>query len=261
MNILDSKVIEKIMKEPVFIENSEYVKKSRNILLSFSTITIFLIYFNLSIKDDSSVLGLKFNGLNENNIYIALFVIIIFNLINFFWNSYNTYNEWEIRQTGMKKFNSDYIIDYLYTKDGNNNYLSPTELRNSTLYYWWACQSSKIKDTEKLLKDLSDINNRLYDNLQIIQSNQDKEIFIHDNVSYTASLFYENMESMRNIEKNFEIIKSAFATKNIEINLYKFDKRFKTFLYSQNLKWIILDFLFPFVLSIISIILLYCKIF
>ena len=27
--------------------------------------------------------------------------------------------------------------------------------------------------------------------------------------------------------KNFEIIKSAFATKNIEINLYKFDKRFK----------------------------------
>ena len=249
------------MKEPVFIENSEYVKKSRNMLLSFSTITIFLIYFNLSIKDDSSVLGLKFNGLNENNIYIALFVIIIFNLINFFWNSYNTYNEWEIRQTGMKKFNSDYIIDYLYTKDGNNNYLSPTELRNSTLYYWWACQSSKIKDTEKLLKDLSDINNRLYDNLQIIQSNQDKEIFIHDNVSYTASLFYENMESMRNIEKNFEIIKSAFATKNIEINLYKFDKRFKTFLYSQNLKWIILDFLFPFVLSIFSIILLYCKIF
>ena len=210
------------MKEPVFIENSEYVKKSRNILLSFSTITIFLIYFNLSIKDDSSVLGLKFNGLNENNIYIALFVIIIFNLINFFWNSYNTYNEWEIRQTGMKKFNSDYIIDYLYTKDGNNNYLSPTELRNSTLYYWWACQSSKIKDTEKLLKDLSDINNRLYDNLQIIQSNQDKEIFIHDNVSYTASLFYENMESMRNIEKNFEIIKSAFATKNIEINLMYF---------------------------------------
>lgn len=32
-------------------------------------------------------------------------------------------------------------------------------------------------------------------------------------------------------------------------------------LYSQNLKWIILDFLFPFVLSIVSIILLYCKIF
>jgi len=66
---------------------------------------------------------------------------------------------------------------------------------------------------------------------------------------------------MKTIEKNFEIIKSAFATKNIEINLYKFDKRFKTFLYSQNLKWIILDFLFPFVLSIFSIILLYCKIF
>lgn len=80
-----------------------------------------------------------------------------------------------------------------------------------------------------MLKDLADINNSLYDNLQIIQS-KDKEIFIHDNVSYTASLFYENMESMRNIEKNFEIIKSAFATKNIEINLYKFDKRFKTFI-------------------------------
>lgn len=261
MNIVDSKVIEKIMKEPVFIENSESVKKSRNLLLSFSTITIFLIYFNLSIKDDSSILGLKFDGLNENNIYIALFIIIIFNFINFFWNSYNTYNEWEIRQTGMKKFNSDSIIDYLYTKDGNNSYLSPTEPRNSTLYYWWACQSSKIKDTEKLLKDLSDINNNLYENLQIIQTNRREELFIHDGVSYTASLFQKNMETMSDIDENFKIIKSAFLTQNIEISLFKFDKRFKTFLYSQNLKWIILDFLFPLILSISSIILLFFKIF
>ena len=82
MNILDSKVIEKIMKEPVFIENSEYVKKSRNMLLSFSTITIFLIYFNLSIKDDSSVLGLKFNGLNENNIIVTNGFINLFDGAN-----------------------------------------------------------------------------------------------------------------------------------------------------------------------------------
>ncbi|OCL81614.1 hypothetical protein AAW30_01830 [Arcobacter porcinus] len=261
MNIVDSKIIEKIMKEPVFIENSESAKKSRNVLLSLSTITIFLIYFNLSIKDDSSILGLKFNGLNENSIYIALFVIIIFNLINFFWNSYNTYNEWEIRQTGMKNFNSDFTIDFMYTDNGNSSYLSPVEPRNSTLYYWWACQSSKIQDTEKLLKELSDINNKIYDNLQLIESNQRKKIFIHENVSYTALLFQKNMESISNIEKNFEIIKSALATKNIETNLYKFDKRFKTFLYSQNLKWILLDLLFPFILSIVSIILLLCKIF
>ncbi|MDY0192615.1 MAG: hypothetical protein RBR93_03725 [Aliarcobacter butzleri] len=260
MNNDNSKIIEKIMKEPILLESPDNVKKSRNVLLIFSTISIFFIYFNLSIKNDSSILGLKFDGLNDNNVYIGLFIIILFNIINFAWNNYNTYKEWEIRQTGMKRFNSDNKLDFMYTNDGNNNYLSSSEPRNSTLYYWWAFQSSKIKNTEELLKDLSDINNKLFDNLQIIQKNQDREIFIHENISYTASLFKENMESIANIEKNFEKTRIILESVNIKQGLYEFDKRFQTFLYSQNLKWIILDFLFPMIVSLISIILLFCKI-
>lgn len=78
-----NKDLKKVLEEPIFLGYSDSVKKTRNLLLILSVISLFLIFGELKINSSSTLLGLKFDGLNTNIIYIGLLVLISFSSINF----------------------------------------------------------------------------------------------------------------------------------------------------------------------------------
>jgi len=248
------------MQEPIFLGFTDTVQKTKKLLIILSSISIFLIYGDLTINQESSFIGLKFEGLNNNLIYTGFLVIIIYNFIVFLWSGYSTFEEWQVRQSGMKTFNASAENDYFYIKD-NNTYLTPTEPRNSTLYYWWITQASKTTGLNKTLENLEKTNNKIYKLLQEIESKSENKIFIDNQTSYTATHFSKSFEELAKVAKSFKVIENALNSKNIEISLGKFDKRFKTLLYSQNLKWIILDFAMPILISSFAIYILCNQIF
>ena len=68
--------VNKVLKEPVFCTFDEATNKVKNHLLLFSVISIFMVLGGLHIQQDSSILGLKFSGLNDFIVYFGLFVFV-----------------------------------------------------------------------------------------------------------------------------------------------------------------------------------------
>jgi len=237
------KDLKKVIDEPIFLGYTDNVKKTRNILLVFSFISLFLIFGKLTINSSSTILGLKFDGLDTKIIYIGLLILISFSFINFIWSSYDAFQEWQIRQSGAKKFNKTYN-DIIYT-DMDNSYLSPNDPRNSTLYYWWSTQAKKTDDVNIAINELLKNNQKI---LEILNSNEGRELN-----SYRLKI-YDNFEKLDEVKKSFHVLENAFNSKQIEQSLAKFNSRFKTLILSQNLRWIILDFFIPLSLSFLSII-------
>ncbi len=238
-----NKDLKKVLEEPIFLGYSDSVKKTRNLLLILSVISLFLIFGELKINSSSTLLGLKFDGLNTNIIYIGLLVLISFSSINFIWSSIDSFQEWQVRQSGTKKFNKSYN-DIMYT-DMDNSYLSPNDPRNSTLYYWWSTQAKKSSDINISINDILKNNEEIF---KILNSGSDNE-----KNTYRFK-FHDNFDKIDKIQKSFHILENAFNSEQIEQSLSKFDARFKTLLISQNLRWIILEFLIPIILSLVSIV-------
>lgn len=238
-----NKDLKKVLEEPIFLGYSDSVKKTRNLLLILSVISLFLIFGELKINSSSTLLGLKFDGLNTNIIYIGLFVLISFSSINFIWSSIDSFQEWQVRQSGTKKFTISYN-DIIYT-DMDNSYLSPNDPRNSTLYYWWSTQAKKSSDINIAINDILKNNEEIF---KILNSGSDNEVNTY------RFKFHDNFEKIDKIQKSFHVLENAFNSKQIEQSLSKFDARFKTLLISQNLRWIILEFLIPIILSLVSIV-------
>ena len=68
------KKVEKTLGEPFAMDFSDYIRKIRNGLITTSVITIALLLGGLQITDDSSFLGLKFEGLDNALILKTIFV-------------------------------------------------------------------------------------------------------------------------------------------------------------------------------------------
>lgn len=129
--------------------------------------------------------------------------------------------------------------------DMDNSYLSPNDPRNSTLYYWWTTQAKKSSDINISINDILKNNEEIF---KILNSGSDNE-----KNTYRFK-FHDNFDKIDKIQKSFHILENAFNSEQIEQSLSKFDARFKTLLISQNLRWIILEFLIPIILSLVSIV-------
>lgn len=251
--------IKKIICEPIFIGYTEQVKKTKNMLLVFSSISLFLVFGKLSINSESSILGLKFDGLNESIIYIGLLIIIFFNLITFFWSSFDTYKEWSVRQTGIKKLFNTPTGNELMHFNGLNNDLFPDNPRNTTLYYWWSTQVNRLDEWENCLNDLEKKHNALS---EILNDDKTKDFFNHSReLNPIRMSHYDYTSKIDSIQKSFEIMSNAFKYNHIQDSLSNFNFRYKTLLKSQNLRWILLDFSFPIFIAAISIISLLNKLY
>lgn len=90
----DQEKVGKILGEPFAMDFSDYVRKIRNTLIITSIISVALLLGGLRIAPESTFLGLKFTGLNNELILRTLFFLNAYTFTHFFWSSINHFQEW-----------------------------------------------------------------------------------------------------------------------------------------------------------------------
>src|SRR5262249_16960966 len=95
-------LVERVLKEPVAAEFSEQAWKIRTNLTLISGVSVVTCLAKLSITPDSSVLGLRFHGLNDIVIKFTLAAVVAYLLVHFVWVALDAFMEWRLRITGTK---------------------------------------------------------------------------------------------------------------------------------------------------------------
>ena len=241
---MDQEKIEKILKEPVMIEFTDSVQKIRmNIILS-SFISLFITIGGVQIDPKSTFFGLKFSGLSNDLIYSGLLVILVYLLIHFLWRAYDTLQEWEVRVTGtrgaFKRADHNDLDEAIHPS-------YPSDPRNSTLYYWWTTQAKKIA---YIKTNISSANDKLEEMESIVHKlREDGTVKLSRdtvNISWQVHPIKEDWES---IKKSILAIEKTLTADQLIESLAKFDRRYRYFLRSQNIRWFVIDFAFPIILA------------
>lgn len=89
-----------ILTHPVFIglENNGRVIRAQ--LFFFSVIALIISYFELKVNEQSSILGVKFDNLQEWHVQLVLAVLISYLLFHFFLVSIEAIMEFRLRLSG-----------------------------------------------------------------------------------------------------------------------------------------------------------------
>lgn len=235
--------IKKVLKEPVQVEFSDSVKKIRNNLMMVSFISLFVTIGELSIRPDSKFFGLGFDGLDHALIFKGLLIILIYLLIHFIWSAYDALQEWEIRVTGTN--GAFYPADPMDINDSiHPDY--PTDARNSTFYYWCTTQASKIgnlkPDLDSAISKIESIEKSVHE-----MREEKYELSRSDaNISLQVQPIKIDIESTT---KRIERIEKVLESNQLIESMRTFDRRFKFFLKSQNIRWFMIDFSTPVLLA------------
>lgn len=232
------KSVEKIMQEPIFIGYTDQVRKIKNLLLTLSLISLFLVYGRLSIDGGSTILGLKFNGLSNFIIYSLLIILVSFNFIAFLWNSSDTFREWHIRQSGIKN---------LFNKKNN--------IRNESLYNWWIEFYNQLSNPGQRL-----LFSKLITTQQKIADLIENESSVEEPTTRTRTIYDPKFTSLmddyntkiNDIHSYIKVVEKMDIN-SLEKSLKNFDSKFKGFCKSQNFRWLLLDLIIPYCLGLFSL--------
>ena len=232
------KAVEKVLGEPVFIELSDYVLKIRTNLIRVSVITIAVILANLHIDQGSTVLGLKFTGLNDHVLRAGLLVITCYLGAHYLWTAVDTFLEWRLRITGTR-------LSFVTTgRIASEHADYPNDPRQSTLYYWWLSEAKRIGDMGSELSNMQNLLESLDIELRAKMNSGTDAL----NIVNACRPLGEVRETIGKLGRSIEQTQKAIEATRIPISLKRFDNWFKFFLRSQNLRWLIIDLLVPLTL-------------
>ena len=241
--------VEKALGEPVFIGFDDKTTKIRTSLFLLSVVSIGYALGGLQIDENSSFLGLKFTGLNDELFRTGLLVTMVYLLVHFLWNSVDTFVEWMLRISGTRVA---FTTGSFY---GNKNCDYPKHPRQSTLYNWWKGQSGILDVVDTRWKSIQS---------QAVKTRQDtdKQQDKLDPLGQKALIDLQRtlkalLEKADNIHLMQEELKKLYGAERIEVSLQRFDSWFKLFLQSQNLRWITIEFSLPVGLALWAIYLIW----
>lgn len=243
-----SKEVEKSLGEPVAADFSDYVRKLRGNLVFVSFISISLILGGLEIDPESSILGLKFKGLDNSSVMYGLLILNSYMLFHFLWCSFDAFQEWGMRVTGTRL--SFITTARLSSESGDY----PSDPRQTSLYHWWKDQSAKIGS---LTDPISEINNKLDKWEQEVK----EALEAQDNPNAVNACMAINRvaSDISKLKGSIETTAKALESPRIPESLKRFDNRFQLFLRSQNLRWLLLELGLPIVMGVVSVCLLTSK--
>lgn len=205
--------IEKILKEPVFIQFTDETINIRRNLIIASFITLIYKLSDLTITAFTP-LGIQINknSLSNNHLDKILCCIVCYHFIHFFWQGYDTLKEYRIRATGTRLFH----ITTAEFADNRADYTN--NLRQSSLLNWFL---GLLHTLDYNIKDIQKIRDEKENSGEINLKLQE----INNNISELNTLLIEQ--------------------DNIDIRLKRFEKYFIRFSKSQMLRFLLIEFLFP----------------
>ena len=221
----------KLITEPVFLGFDAHANKVRLQLFFWSAVSLIILGFNLKVSVDSSLLGLKFEGLTNETVLSILLILLIYMFFHFLWLSNDAYREWKLRKSGYREL-------FVNPKAVENSVVDQTKDRQSSLLFYW---NYRVLDSVSRLNPLID---EIASNLE------------EGNTEF-------NKNDLNKITEPLEEIKRLISCEGFGIpkSLEEFEKGFKFFSFSQNTRWFWLEFLLPIVLSLSAVVGLTCKLF
>ena len=243
-----SKDVEKSLGEPVAAEFSDYVRKLRGNLVFISFISISLIIGGMEIDPDSSILGLKFKGLNNSSVIFGLAILNAYMFLHFLWCSFDAFQEWGMRVTGTRLA----FITTARMSSEHGDY--PSDPRQTSLYHWWKDQSNKIGS---LSEPIVEINSKL----ETWEKEVKEALESQGNPNAVNACMAINKVStdITKLKSSIEAVSKTLESPRIPVSLERFDNRFQLFLRSQNLRWLVLELGLPIIMGFTSVVLLVSK--
>ncbi|ENK2025271.1 hypothetical protein AB3A32_004688 [Vibrio alginolyticus] len=242
-----SESVENVLLAPVQIEFTENVKKIRQNLMITSFVALFITLGGVSIDPSSTIFGLKFNGLNDALLYKGLLILILYFLAHFVWCAYESLQEWEVRVTGTKEAfirADDMDIDEMVKPP------FPSDPRNSTFYFWWSTQAKRIGS---LKERLTAINQRIESMETVIHEMREKGASLsHSDVNISSQVQPLKIE-IDSAVSSITRMEKVLVGNQLIVSMKTFDRRYKYFLNSQNIRWFVIDFFGPIMLSSASL--------
>jgi len=242
----DNNEVEKVLGEPIFIEFSDYIRKIRTNLLIVSFLSLGIQFFGIEINPDSTLFGLKFEGFNNDLVIKSLLIINIYVFIHFAACSIDSFKEWMVRITGTKV--AHVTAGMMVSEEGDY----PSDPRQSTLYNWWKGQAGRIGNFKE---DLDSIEERLDEIATEIQNNVEGKIS-QQNLNNVTHPITNIKSTLHDLQNRIKVTNETFESTRIPVSLERFDQCYKSLLKTQNLRWLIIEFLFPLILGACAIVML-----
>lgn len=229
LNISDDerKEVEKAIGEPFMDDFSENTLRIRRNLIVAASITLILKLGKLEIGSSISASGLTVKNVSPEKIDFILFVILIYLVIHFFWNSINNFQEWRLRLSVSK-------VAFMTASKYSGVYEdAPNDPHQSTLFYYLL---GKRKGS------LTDTHNQLANAVSKLSDNENTN----------------KIQQLEEIKRRADQINDNLKFLNrIPVSLSRFEKHFKLFHWSQSARWIVLEWALPILLGLWAIYLVF----
>lgn len=236
--------VEKALGEPASAEFTDNTWKIRTNLIVASVIGITVSWADLQIDSSSSVLGLKFAGLNDSVVRGALVWIVGYLLAHFLWSAFDSLLEWRLRVTGTR-------VAFVTTGRVASEHADyPGDPRKSTLYNWWKEEAEKIGSISQSIKSIEEL-------LKSLEKDLDERYRNHDNtnevINACASHIHTTNSRVIDLNRSVDELRRVLESQRIPVSLQRFDRWFQIFLRSQNLRWLVIEFGFPIMLGAMAL--------
>jgi len=241
--------VEKVLREPVAAEFSEQGWRIRTNLFVTSTIGLVTGLADLRIHPDSSILGLRFIGLSDTVIRMTLAGIILYLLFHFLWVAWDAFLEWRLRVTGTRRsFVTGSLIESRHAD-------IPVNPRQSTLYNWWWQQARSIGELGNLASNLRAACHRWEGDIRKLIGTHPSSPDMQ-NLNNVLRGLSECGTQAAKLAQNVEANTKAITDERIPTSLKRFDSWFELFLRSQNLRWLVVEFVAPVALALFTLFIL-----
>lgn len=239
--------------EPFGLEFKEPVSKMRTHLLVAAVISVFATLLELKIKPDAPVFGVQFDGLTEKKILIGLITINVYLLLHFLWSSIDVFKEWRLRRTGTMVAYVDAAATSFF---GDESLDFGDDPRQSTLYHWWSQITYRMIPLPQAIDAVDKKITMMMDSVMLeLNKGQTPEL------ANWQTTFMSLRNQLTKVTESLNDAKKVIESERIPASLQRYDSAFKALLNSQNIRWLVLEWLFPLLLGTAAICLLVYKVF
>jgi len=243
---LDQSIVNDVGKAlgaPFYGDLPENALRVRRNVLALSFISLVIAWSGARLDPNSSILGIKFTGLPDNVVPIALLMVNVYWLLHFAWCALEAVLEWRLRLTGEKVLllTGGNIIG---SKHGGD----VSDQRQATLYSWWLAYRNNVTRFGDLVKTLDAQSSAAIGKLVMPMSSagaSEREELVAELKKVNATLHM--------LRPELDTAVATLSAPRLIVSLGRFDDWLALSLRAQSLRWVVLDLAFPVVFGLLAV--------